>query len=464
MYSNQVPRVESQRASEVTDQPTVDEAKGDLLVNNLIYKQPKALSLAKTRTHVKQFFQRSDYPSAPNKTAIIDWNTGASYIDVGNSYLGFSLLVFGDTNNNFGFGDGSAMNLISRITIRSRSGTELERLEGANLWSKIDMQYSLPKNFRETMGSAMGMEAQGLANASPVDRYSYITSIAGGLPEQTWAVQLLIPLKQLCPFFRPLKGQLLPPQLASGLHIEIVFENTNTAICVPTNFPGTITDYDVRDIHFMLDTVELSDETQKALNMESADNGLEWVTPRVYTAITSLPSGQTQTSVQVRKSCSQATMAYSVLQDTADLTVITRDSMNSKNLQTLKNINWQYRIGSLFFPQQPVVEKSGTANPNYFITAQSYFEALYAFDKPKHPYHECSVSSRKFQNDGAAIFAMTASKNDDLFLSGLPINNSRTLEFNIDWEDNAPTDKRLTTFLEYIQVVKCFIDNTAVAI
>ena len=32
MYSNQVPRVESQRASEVTDQPAVDEAQGDLLV------------------------------------------------------------------------------------------------------------------------------------------------------------------------------------------------------------------------------------------------------------------------------------------------------------------------------------------------------------------------------------------------------------------------------------------------
>ena len=457
MYSNQVPRVESQRASEVTDQPTVDEAKGDLLVNNLIYKQPKALSLAKTRTHVKQFFQRSDYLSAPNKTAIIDWNTGASYVDVGNSYLGLTVIVQSDVQSNYGFGDGSAMNLISRITIRSRSGTELERLEGANLWSKVDMQYSLPKNFRETMGSAMGMD-------DITNRYSYLTSKTDGLPVETYAVQLLIPLKQLCPFFRPLKGQLLPPQLASGLHIEIVFENTNTAICVPTDFPGTITDYDVKDIHFMLDTVELSDETQKALNMESADNGLEWVTPRVYTAITSLPSGQTQTSVQVRKSCSQATMAYSVLQDTSDLNVVTQDSMNSKDIGGLRNINWQYRIGSLFFPQQPVVEKSVTANPGNFITAQSYFEALYAFDKPKHPYHECSVSSREFQFGGAAIFAMTASKNDDLFLSGLPINNSRVLEFNLNWEDEVPTDKRLTTFLEYIQVVKCFVDNTAVAI
>ena len=89
MYS-QVPNIETQRSSQVSD-TTDSESKGDLLVNNLVYKQPKNLSLAKCRTHVKQFFQRSDYPSAPNKTAIIDWNTGSSYIDVGNSYLALTV-------------------------------------------------------------------------------------------------------------------------------------------------------------------------------------------------------------------------------------------------------------------------------------------------------------------------------------------------------------------------------------
>ena len=275
MYSNQVPRIESQRATEMTDQPTVDEAQGDLLVNNLIYKQPKALSLAKTRTHVKQFFQRSDYPSAPNKTAIIDWNTGSSYVDVGNSYLGFDLLCKCDDEKTFGFGKGSAMNVISRITIRSRSGTEVERLEGVNLWSKIDMQYSLAKNFRDTMGSAMGIDSSAVTDTPNNILQMRTSPLAVNLARR---VNLVIPLRQLCTFFRPLKGQLMPPQLASGLHIEIVFENTVTSFVKEGN---PIADYDVSDIHFMLDSVELSDETQKTLNMESADNGLEWVTPRI---------------------------------------------------------------------------------------------------------------------------------------------------------------------------------------
>jgi len=220
-----------------------------------------------------------------------------------------------------------------------------------------------------------------------------------------------------------------------------------------------ITTYDVNDIHFLLDTVDLSDEAQKTINMESADNGLEWVTPRVYTAKTSMPSGQLQTSVQVRKSCSQATMAYSVLQYTNSQTTLKQDSMASY-VNPFKT-TWQYRIGSLFFPQQPVVDLASLST----MGARSYYEALYAFDKPKHPYHAGSVSMRDFAG-GKSIYAMSSSKNDDLFLSGLPINNSRVLEFNFEVAEPTgyASDKVLTTFLEYIQVVKSYVDNTAVAI
>jgi hypothetical protein len=242
--------------------------------------------------------------------------------------------------------------------------------------------------------------------------------------------------------------------LASGLHVEIVFENTNTVFVNNSASVIPITDYNVEDIHFILDTVDLSDETQKAINMESADNGLEWVCPRIHTTLTSIPVGQGQVSVQIRKAVSQAVMVYSVLQDSADITDQKVDSFRSKLM--LANTTWQYRIGSLFFPQQPVVES------NSGIFPASYYEALYSFDKPKHPYNECSVNIREFQQD-SSIFAMTASKNDDLFLSGLPINNSRCAEFNLT-TTSTNTNKQLTSFLEYICVIKLFTDNCAVAL
>ena len=449
-----LPRMETQRAS-------ADSKRGDLLVNNLIYRQPQALSLAKSRTQVKQFFQEADYESAQSKTAICDWNTGSSYIDVGNSYLGFEIYAKNTAGNSpFSFGIGSVMNAIERITIRSRSGTELERLEGANLWSRIDSDFSMSSNRKETMGSLMGMggepqiyDQQGV----PSPRLDYTTTASDG--SFSSPVTLMIPLKRLCPFFRPLKSQLLPPQLASGLHIEIVFEKTASVFLQPDAATDLITTYDVKDIHFLLDTVNLSDETQKTINMESADNGLEWVTPRVFTAKTSMPSGQNQVSVQVRKSCSQATMAYSIQQSISDLNDVKKDSMMSR--VNVWKTTWQYRIGSMFFPQQPVVDMESFTSTG----AKSYYEALYAFDKPKHPYHSGSVNIRSF-NQGKSVYAMSASKNDDLFLSGLPINNSRVLEFNLEIEEPAggESDRMLTTFLEYIQVVKCYVDNTAVAI
>lgn len=429
------------------------ESKGDLMVNNLMYRQPKALSLAKSRTHVRQFFQRSEYESAPGKTAICDWNTGSSYINVDNSYLAVTLRVKTATaQTNLTFGLGSAMNIINRITIRSRSGTELERLEKANLWSKLDTQYTYPQSYRDTIGGAQGM-SDPLVPFAPPTRKTYLTSPTDG-PDHKFPV--LIPLSALCPFFRPLKKQLLPPQLASGLQIQIVFENTNTAFTNADAASYPMTDYDVLDASFILDTVDLSDETQKALNMESADNGLEWVTPRIFTTETSLPSGQSQVSVQMRKAVSQGTMVYSVLQNTADITDGVVDSFRSRPY-FLGN-TWQYRVGSLFYPQQPVIESTNIDS----IFPNSYFEALYAFDKPRHPYSQGSVNMRQFA-ESSSIFASTFSKDDNLLLSGIEINNSRVAEFNLTTESVA-VDRRLTSFLEYIQVVKAFSDNTAVAI
>ncbi len=51
-----------------------------------------------------------------------------------------------DQNEN-DVGSASVMHIINRITIRIRSGTEVERLENANLWSRIDTGYSMSENW-----------------------------------------------------------------------------------------------------------------------------------------------------------------------------------------------------------------------------------------------------------------------------------------------------------------------------
>ena len=68
-----------------TSQENDSMAKGDMLVNNLIYRQPQQLSLAVNRTMKRQQFQRKNYEGGD--TAVINWNTGSDYIKTYNSSL-----------------------------------------------------------------------------------------------------------------------------------------------------------------------------------------------------------------------------------------------------------------------------------------------------------------------------------------------------------------------------------------
>ena len=74
-----------------------DRSKGDLLVNNLIYRQPQQLSLAVNRTLKRQQFQRSSYEAG--ETAIINWNTGSDSVNSPNSYLVFTVKLTGTTKS-----------------------------------------------------------------------------------------------------------------------------------------------------------------------------------------------------------------------------------------------------------------------------------------------------------------------------------------------------------------------------
>lgn len=437
-----LPFVETQRAAEMTDFPesTVNsQDKADLLVNNLIYRQPKALSLAKSRTCTKQYFQRSDYLSATGKTAVCDWNTGSSYVDSANSFLVFTLVVNStSTTGTFSFGNGSAMNLINRLQIRSRSGTELERVDEANLWSYYDLNYAQSPEYISTIGSMMGY------GATSTDRLPYTFNSS---------IRFAIPLWFLAPLFRPLKKQLIPPQMAAGLHVELVFEAISTAFVTA----DSIDSYDITDIEFCTDIVELSDDTQRTLNLESAKNGLEWVSPRIYTSINAVPTGQSTVSIQVRKSVSQATSTICIPRSSSDITNLAADSFKSTYGALGNSLEWQFRVGALYFPNQIVRETGSTAHP------ETYLQALMTWDKNKLKWYPGSVSMRDFMVN-LGLFSTNLSKNDDLLLSGLPLNNSRALELNLSFPGAPAFDRQFTLFLEYVQVAKFYSQNTSVAI
>ena len=415
----------------------------ELMVNSLVYRCPDALSLATSRTYVKEFFQKNNY--APLDTARIDISSGSSYADPENSYLTFRVkltssdLVNGDTAN---FGTGSAMNLISDVLIRSKSGTELSRVQNANQWSRLTTLYTESEKFLSTKGLTEGWAP----TISPTTTDVVVSS------DVWW--RFTIPLKRLSPFFSPVGKTLIPASILSGMSMELTFSDYRTALhdCDVTEAPSTITGFEIKDINLVFDAITLTDDTQKTLNLEASKQGLDYVSDSVYVSINDMPSLQSNLSCQVRKAVSQCKGAFTVVTSSADKYNLKKDSFSS---MLYDYTSAQYRLGSLYVPQQPTRDETRDAVENY-TQVQSYFDIL------KHSHCENSVSLTKFQQ-WAAIVAVSLERNTALELSSLPCNNSRVLEGLFEFQ-SSPLQRSATVFLIYTQVAKAFIDNVAVTV
>lgn len=401
-------------------------SKGDLMINNLIYQQPKALSLAVNRTLKKQYFQKSTY--TPGETAVCDWNTGSDYVSIKDSYL---LLDITSQGGDAHFGAGSILNTIERIVITSRTGTELDRFERANIYNKQYLRFAHRQDWILTTGTQLGMGTNGL----PSDG----TILTDGVSRRH-----IIPLKLLCGFFRPMNDQMIPPSLAAGVRIEITFASAGNALFQKS---GSITGYSVDKIEFQTDCVTLADDTQKALNMEAAKSGLEYTYPRYYTNSSTVLSQAI--NVQIRKAVSMAKRVHTFLVVQGNLSDVTKDSQASTPLITQQ---WGYRLGGLHFPNQKI---------------SSDIQSLETYQIAQNTWEKCENAPPGlgwpiFQVSQGELSA-SLERDTSLNVSGLPLNNSRVLE--LDATLSTYTEPlEAVSFLEYVCVARAYLDNTVVAI
>ena len=422
-----------------------NDSDGDLLINNLIYEMPKSLSLATGRTHVAQYPQRSTYTVDRNSTMVFQWNTGNAYIDTANSYLRFKMKAIGTANViPAGFFLGSALNLFHEYRIRSRSGVELDRLENCNLYNQYRLRYTKTTNWLNTIGQS----------------FFYATQSAIFNQANTIITDVCIPLCELATFFNPLKkGQLLPPQIASGLQIELSLESIARVFVDNAGWFQAGSSLELTDIAMVLDTVSLSDETSKLLNLESSQSGLEWCYNRVYNYSATYAAGTSNFTMQVSKAVSQATHAFMVTQNSSHTQSSLFDSFFA---EPFAYKSWQFRLGSQYYPNQMV------NNQTQIVTVkgmESYLLTMSSFEKMKTPFQETSLTPASYTASGAVI-GVSLERNQSLAVSGLPINNSRILEILVERDaTNDGTDKRdVNCFLTYISVAKAYIDNMSVAI
>ena len=418
---------------------------GDLMVNNLIYEMPKALSLATGRTHVAQFPQRSTYTVDRNSTMVFQWNTGNAYIDTSNSYLRFKMKASGTANvAPAGFLYGSALNLFHEYRIRSRSGVELDRLENCNLYNQYRLKYTKTTNWLNTIGQT----------------FFYVSSTLPFNSANTIITDVCIPLCELATFFCSIKkGQLLPPQIASGLQIELSLESIARAFVDTAGFFQAGSSLELTDIAMVLDTVSLSDETSKLLNLESSQSGLEWCYNRVYNYSATYAAGTSNFTMQVSKAVSQATHAFMVTQNSSQTQSVLYDSFLS---EPFAYKSWQMRLGSQYYPNQMVNNQTQTVT---IKGMESYLLTMSSFEKMKTPFQETSITPAVYSGS-ASVIGVSLERNQSLAVSGLPINNSRVLEILVerDATGDAGASRDVNCFLTYVSVAKAFIDNMSVAL
>lgn len=441
--ANPFPVIEPQQNVGVSDVQVADESEEDLLINNLIYSMPKSLSLATMRTYVRMFPEQRAVFVNKNNTVVTTWNTGNNYINAANSFLKFRLsntyTVAGAHDTTFG--SGSAINVINSFMSRSRGGTELARSENTNQWARNNILYTHSQAWKDSVGSAFAVDQGGVHTRLTNLLDSYYT----------------IPLVELDPFFSTHKNLLLPPQLCSGLRIELGLEDPNRACVASADAIQVLT---MSEIEWVLDAVNLSDDTQRVLNLESSQTGLEVSYRRVYTVSNNAPNLSTSMNMQLIKAVAQAETCFVHITNPATDTSPLVDSF----LSVPYNISSaQFRLGSLYMPQQPTRDYIVAAGA--FSGQESYMIALQAFDKLRHPFQESSVTLAQYEADRGVI-AVSFEKNQDLSVSGLSINNSRVLELLLSFGVAIPQAQGVSVrmFLSYCSVSKCFIDNTAVAI
>lgn len=374
---------------------------GLITINDLNYALEPDLSVAVNRTHKRHYFQNNEMSYTQRGVCIL--NSGADYIDTRKSFLSMDVTV--NTFKAAAFADetklskmramfgkhGSALNLIESISISTRSGDELCRIEDFCQLQNMILPYMYNQDQLSTVGGLIEYGGYltpqiGTTNAAAVNR-------------------IVIPMFMLSPLFG--YGRLMPAMLMSGLRIEIgwtipakafflhapvgVSGNLNEPCTLPcvgefgSGAVGTdtaITGYTIKNAYFNLCSVQLSDSIQRALNEQSAVNGLEIVYSDFERNHITIPGTTTDVNIEVRKSCSRALKAF------ARVTLTSSDdtSTNSKKYK-FDNLRgevgfpfsqYQWQLGSLYFPQQPVKATSTTDNTD--MAKESYVMALDAFD------------------------------------------------------------------------------------
>jgi len=411
-----------------------------LQVNQLSYRLPPQISIASKCTHVINYPQQASYNGG--QTMIFDCQTGSQFVDPACSYL---RMVVKPSASTHGFGSGSVANIFSRVVVRTATGKELSRVEDASLIMKMLDVYNNANDWKSTTGRSQGYSADPVANTA----YGDAVPSTGKL--------FIIPIQTLMPCMSPHGAKLVPPNLMSGLRIELTLNGASKAFAQVDQSAGLadLASYIVDTAELHLKVHELADAFQRKIQ-EMSQNGLNYLYKEHFHNIVS-PGANTNINFDVKKACSKALTAR-IMTRPSNIGV-GRDHHASSvyNYTTM-----QSHIGSDYFPNQKLQVDGAPTIDNI---NESYYYALYAQDKlekwnPSSVAPDTFLGVADYTKFNHGIVAWNFNKSNVSDLAGYTTSNSRALL--VDLQQSSAVDIRLDCYLTFLRLCKVYQSNAVV--
>lgn len=445
-----------------------------LQVNKLLYKIPPSLSIASQRRYVDVYPQQRSYQNG--ETIVATFSSGTQFVDMKRSYLILDVKASGGTGSTIcDFGTGSVANIFEEIRVKSRSGVELTRLQGANVLIYHMQRWMCSK---ETINSTL--QAQGYTDA-----ITGSTDGTGTVLGSTGA-RFIFPM-YLIPCFSG--DRLIPPQLLEGAIIEIVLAQPNTAfftvatstadmsspvIYTYTAPPTAPSSYTVSGLQFRLDAYDIADAFDRRIGQMAASQGLNLTYCEYYRNL--IQQASTEFNYDVKKSASQALAIYVIPRLSNNYSEIFYDGMVTEKLACNY---FQVNVGSTWYPNSPLSITGGP--PTLQNISDLYYYTTAAWRKTNPELNPPSIDMSHFIGTaqpatgldeklgavgiGSGVPATSFVKSQVSQVAGIMTNNSRACVVEIKFSQ-APQDgvsRRLDNYLKHLRHCRVFLSNVVVS-
>jgi hypothetical protein len=448
-----------------------DEVEALRAANGLTYVRPSNMALVDRRVMKSYNFSSNVYELGSTMQMIL--NSGGDALWPPSCYLRLEYTASSDLD----FGASSVLALIKAVRFTHRSGEILEYIDNVNLLSNLRVYWEHSTDDYRKISGMLGFEG--------VNRYQN-KPVAG-------VNVACIPMSLISGLFSN-TDQYMPPALTAGMKIELELA-PNQFITVKSKTTPQITNIKPT---LVCDSAQLFDVVNKQMLSEMADvdqSGLQYVYNTFFNSYVVTGAGGSSINLDVQQSCSLVNKIIGITRDNNMITS-TLDGADA-NLYIQPFTNFQYRLGSLYWPQQIIkVPSNGTWDSTQENSKEWYTLSLMAFQAYVDEFHKAAGKAACIQfydygydatnqsfDSGSACISFSGEKSaSGLTLTGEPTNNSRilnasgTIEY-LAGSGNAfplagtvdPAVKynlsggvRFDTFLGYTRVANLMGDNCVV--